>query len=85
MRGDTLTTPDHSTIHLCCLGTVESELVGLPAKALVQDAMRRLQFVVHAASWLHSMVLHGRCCCCKSPEAPDNNSLKVRCCITVMG
>ena len=34
------------------------------------DATRRLQFVVHAAGWLHSMVLYGRhekapvCCPC---------------------
>ena len=31
----------------------------LPGKALARDAMRRLRFVVHAAGWLHSMVLHG--------------------------
>ena len=28
-------------------------------KALARDATRRLRFVVHAAGWLHSMVLHG--------------------------
>ena len=42
------------------LGRVESELVCLPGKILAQDATRRLQFVVDAAGWLHSMVLHGR-------------------------
>ena len=42
------------------LGRVESGLVSLPGKALTRDAMRRLRFVVHAASCLHSMVLHGR-------------------------
>ena len=36
---------------------VKPELVGLPGKALARDAMRRLQFVVHAAVWQHSMVL----------------------------
>ena len=29
-------------------------------KCLTRDATRRLRFVVHAAGWLHSMVLHGR-------------------------
>ena len=42
------------------LGRVKSELAGLLGKALTRDAMRRLRFVVQAASWLHSMVLHGR-------------------------
>ena len=28
-------------------------------KGLTRDATRRLRFVVHAARWLHSMVLHG--------------------------
>ena len=37
------------------LGTIEPELVGLTGKALARDAMRRLQFVVQAAGWLHSM------------------------------
>ena len=35
-------------------------LAGIPVKALLWDATRRLRFVVHAAGWLHSMVLHGR-------------------------
>ena len=42
------------------LGRVELELVGLHGKALTRDATRRLQFVVHAAGWQHSTVLHGR-------------------------
>ena len=29
-------------------------------KGLTRDATRRLRFVVHAAGWLHSMVIHGR-------------------------
>ena len=41
------------------MGRVDLELVGLLGKALTQDVTRRLRFVVHAAGWLHSMVLHG--------------------------
>ena len=33
----------------------EPELVGIHGKALAQDATGRLRFIVHAASWLHSM------------------------------
>ena len=43
-----------------CLGRVEPESVCLPGKALTWQATRRLRFVIHAVSWLHSMVLH-RC------------------------
>ena len=57
MPGDAGALPECST-----LGRVELELVGLPGKALAQDATRRLRFVVHAAGWLQSMVLHGHCC-----------------------
>ena len=42
------------------LGRVEPKLIGLPGKALVLDATRMFRFVVHAAGWLYSMVLHGR-------------------------
>ena len=37
-------------------------------KGLTLDATRRLRFVVNAAGWLHSMVLHGRdvSCCVQS-------------------
>ena len=38
VRGDTLMTPDHTTIS--ALGRVEPELVGLPGKALTRDATR---------------------------------------------
>ena len=38
--------------------------VGHSGKALTRDGMRRLRFDVHAAGWLHSIVLHGRCCFC---------------------
>ena len=44
------------------LGRVVPELVGFPRKALTWDVTRRLRFVVHAAGWLHSMVLNGRTC-----------------------
>ena len=44
------------------LGRVVSELVGLLADSLTRDTMRRLRFVVHAATWLHGMLLHGQCC-----------------------
>ena len=36
------------------------KLVCLTGKALDREATRRLRFVVHAAGWLRSMVLHGR-------------------------
>ena len=42
------------------LDRVELELVGLLGKVLARDATTRLRLVVHAAGWLHSMVLHGR-------------------------
>ena len=42
------------------LGRVESELVGILRKALALDATQRLRFAIHAAGWLHSMVLHRR-------------------------
>ena len=42
------------------LGRVVPELVGLPGKVLTRDATRRLRFVVNAADWLQSMMLHGR-------------------------
>ena len=41
------------------LGRVKLELVGLPGKASSQDTTTRLWVVVHAASCLHCMVLHG--------------------------
>ena len=59
MRGDILMTP----CMCAALGRVEPELVGLPWKALSRDATRRLQFVVHATDWQHSMALHGHSCC----------------------
>ena len=46
-------TPDGTTIQVCSSG------YGRAVKALTLDATRRFQFVVHAASWLHSMVLRG--------------------------
>ena len=42
------------------LGRVKPKSFGLPCEILARDASRRLRFVVHAADWLHSVVLHGR-------------------------
>ena len=56
VRGDKLMTPPS---RCAALGMAESESVGFPGKALARDATRRLRFVVHAAGWLHSMMLHG--------------------------
>ena len=52
VRGDTLITPPS---RCTALGRVEPELIGVPGKVLIQDATRRIRFVVHAAGWLHSM------------------------------
>ena len=54
---DTLMTPPS---RFAALGIAELELVGLPGKTFTQEATRRLQFIVHAADWLHSMVFHPR-------------------------
>ena len=43
------------------MGRVEPKLAGLSGQALTLEAKGRLRFVVHAASWMRSMVLHGRC------------------------
>ena len=42
------------------LGRIDPELVVFSGKALTLGATKRFRFVVHAAVWLHSMVLHGR-------------------------
>ena len=54
--GETITSPSRWT----ALGMVEPEVVGLPEKALTLDATRRFRFGVHAAGWLHPIMLH-RC------------------------
>ena len=59
-RGDTLLTP-LSTYG--ALGRVELELADLTGMALTRDVTRNLRFVVHAAGWLHTIVLHAHCCC----------------------
>ena len=56
----TLMTLDHTSSMYAALGRVESELVGYPGRVLIPYATSLLRFVVHAAGWLHSMVLHGR-------------------------
>ena len=61
VQGDALMIPDHTAfkVHrslLCRVGIGRSS-----GKALARTKTRRLRFVFHAAGWLHSMVLHGRC------------------------
>ena len=56
----TLMTSDHTAFQAQSHGRVDSELAGLPRKALTQDATRRLRFVVHAAGLLDSTVLDER-------------------------
>ena len=57
---NTLIKPDRTTIQVSGLGRVEPELVVFLRMALSRDATRRHRFVVNAAVWVHSMVLHGR-------------------------
>ena len=42
-------------------GHGRARFVGLLGKTLTWDATRRFRLDVHAADWLHSMVLHRRC------------------------
>ena len=63
VKGDTLITPPSKC---AALGRVELKLDGLPGKTITRDATRSHQFVVHAAGWLHSIMLHG-CWCCTIP------------------
>ena len=60
-------TPDRIAFWCAAPGMVEPGFVGFQGKALTRDAMRRLRFVVHAAGWLHSVVIHGRHCCYGQP------------------
>ena len=48
-------TPDHTAFQCTDLGRVESEMVGLPAMALIREATRRLRLFVHAAGGLHRL------------------------------
>ena len=52
--------PDHTTIQVRSSGYGRAGIGRSSWKGLTRDATRRLRFVVHAADWLHSMVLHGR-------------------------
>ena len=52
--------PDHTTIQVRSSGYGRVGIGRFSWKGLTRDATRRLRFVVHAAGWLHSMVLHGR-------------------------
>ena len=65
MRGDTLMTSDHTSPGTQ-LWVGRAGIGRLPGKALTWDATRRLPFVVHAASCLHPMILHGRNCRCRN-------------------
>ena len=58
--GNTLITPDRTTILVRCSGKGRVGIGRFSWKGLARDATRRLWFVVHAAGWLHSMVIHGR-------------------------
>ena len=51
---------DHTTIQVRSTGYGRAGIGRSSWKGLTRDATRRLRFVVHAAVWLHSMVLHGR-------------------------
>ena len=51
------THPITSPYSCVALGRVKPELVGIPGKALTRDAMRRVQFDVNAAGWLHAAVV----------------------------
>ena len=58
--GNTLITPDSTIIQVRSSGYGRAGIGRSYWKGLTRDATRRLRFVVHAAGWLHSMVLHGR-------------------------
>ena len=58
--GNTLITPDRTTIQVRISWQGRVGIGRSSWKGLTRDATRRLRFVVHAAGWLHSMVLHGR-------------------------
>ena len=57
--GNTLITPDRTTIQVRSSGYCRAGIGRSSWKGLTRDATRRFRFVVHAADWLHSMVLHG--------------------------
>ena len=52
--------PDHTTIQVRISGKGQAGIGRFSWKGLTRYATRRLRFVVHAAGWLHSMVLHRR-------------------------
>ena len=54
---DTLIAPPS---RCAALGRVEPDFFSLLGKALTRDTTRWLRFVVHAADWLHCMLLHER-------------------------
>ena len=52
--------PDHTTIQVRSSWQGRAGIGRSSWKGLTRDAARRLRFVVNAAGWLHSMVIHGR-------------------------
>ena len=64
-----LKTPDHTAFQVAAMGWVKSELVRF--LGVGTDARKRLRFVVHAAGWLHSMVLHGSTVVDELPQTPE--------------
>ena len=57
--GNTLITPDRTTIQVRSSGYGRAGIGRSSWKDLTRDTMRRIRFIVHAAGWLHSMVIHG--------------------------
>ena len=71
--GDTLITPTIQSFRCLTLGRVESELFGLPWKALSRDTTRRIRFFDHAAGWRH-----WRNCSCPIAWCPTSKMLPAR-------
>ena len=57
--GNTLTTPDRTSIQVRSSRYGRAGIGRSSWNGLTRNATRRLRFVVRAAGWLHSMVLHG--------------------------
>ena len=70
--------PNHTTIQVRSSGLGRAGIGRSSWKGLARDATRRSRFVVHAASWLHSMVHHGRaqihCCVGEQQSVGDGRA-----------
>ena len=55
VQGDTLMTPDHTAVQVRSSGKGHDGIGRSSWKGLNTGRRERLRFVVHAASWLHSM------------------------------